>query len=121
MKRYLTLVFAVLLLSTGLSAHAKDMYGALAFSEDDGAWGWSADYATKAKANRVAMDKCQENGESCKVVLTFWNTCAAFANGDGGHGWAYDNNIAKAKKRAIKECNKYASDCEVKVWACTTR
>ncbi|MEM6665864.1 MAG: DUF4189 domain-containing protein [Pseudomonadota bacterium] len=47
-----------------------------------GGWGYRVGYASQAKANRVALNKC---GARCSVVVTFKNTRPAYA-GDGTAG-----------------------------------
>lgn len=102
-------------------ALAGDKYGALAYSKADGAWGWWADANNQASASSNALAKCQEHGSDCEVVLEFWNTCAAFAVGQGGYGWAHGPDENAVQQAAIGYCDEHGSNCSVKVWACTSR
>ncbi|MCE9596885.1 MAG: DUF4189 domain-containing protein [Spirochaetia bacterium] len=114
-------VVATLLALMSTPAFAGDKYGALAYSSGDGAWGWWADANDQASASQNALSKCQEHGSGCKVVLEFWNTCAAFAVGQGGYGWAHNPDENAAQSSAVQYCSQHGTDCEVKVWACTSR
>ena len=48
-----------------------------------GAWGNAYDYPSERAAAQVAQNNC---GGRCTTVKTFYNTCGAIAQGDGG-GW----------------------------------
>ena len=118
-KIYLAIcVFAI---AAATPAFAGDKYGALAFSAGDGAWGWWADANTQASASANALAKCQEHGGNCEVVLEFWNTCAAFAVGNGGQGWAHGPDSNAVQQAAVGYCSEHGTGCAVKVWACTSR
>lgn len=119
MKRLIVAGILAFALATPLLA--GDKYGALAYSSSDGAWGWWADANDQASASRNALAKCQEHGNSCKVVLEFWNTCAAFATGQGGYGWAHGPEPEAVQESAVGYCSQHGTNCEVKVWACTSR
>lgn len=117
-------VMTVLALSAMVASPllAKDMYGALAYSKADGAWGWWADATTQAAASKNALAKCSEHSSGCEVVLEFWNTCAAFATGSGGsYGWAHGPDENQVQSKAVDFCSEHGSGCEVRVWACTSR
>ena len=120
MKKTL-LAAALVAFAIASPAFAGDKYGALAYSKADGAWGWWADSTTQAAASQNALAKCQEHGSDCEVVLEFWNTCAAFATGQGGWGWAHGPDENAVQQSAIGYCSEHGTGCAVKVWACTSR
>ncbi|MBU1247392.1 MAG: DUF4189 domain-containing protein [Proteobacteria bacterium] len=92
------------------------MYGAIAYASD-GSWGWAVDYTDQQSANNAAESQCGD----CEVVLEFQNTCAAFALGDGGEGWASGDDPEEVQYAALDACSSVGTDCEVKNWACTSR
>jgi serine/threonine-protein kinase len=44
------------------AASAEDMYGAIATSDDTGAWGYAYNYPTRAQAEAAALQECGEAG-----------------------------------------------------------
>ena len=54
-------------------------HGAIAFSEETGAVGYSYDHPTRDAAETKALEEC---GPGCKVVQWFRNACGALATGD---------------------------------------
>ena len=57
-------------------------YGAIAYAEHNGAYGFSYHYHSAAEANQHALSDCLAQGAGCKVVISFSETCAALAAGD---------------------------------------
>ncbi|GLB85836.1 hypothetical protein Mkiyose1665_55180 [Mycobacterium kiyosense] len=55
-------------------------YGAIAYAPS-GAWGTAQGYPTKAQAEQIAVDRC--NDKDCRVVISF-NLCGAVAS-DGAN------------------------------------
>ena len=115
----LTLAIWVALLSWSTAALADDNYGAIAFSQSTGNYGFSYDYDSRASAEARAREKCGDH--NCTVVLWFVNACGALATGDGnayGTGWA--SSRREAENIAMSNCRGEASGCSVIRWACTT-
>ncbi len=111
------LAAAALLFWAG-TARADDNYGAIAFSQDDGSYGYAYDYDSRASAESQALAKC--GTDSCSVVLWFMNACGALATGDGnayGTGWA--SSRGEAERIAMSNCE--ANGCSILAWVCTTR
>lgn len=103
-------------IATG-AALAEDMYGAIATSDETGAWGYGYNYPSRAQAESAALQQCGES--DCEVDVWFKNACGAVAK-DGktvGWGWAEDRTEAEAK--ALSSCGSGA--CRVETWACTDR
>jgi hypothetical protein len=100
-------------------ASARDYYGAIAFSVENGALGWAYDYGSRSEAENEATSKC---GDSCSAVLWFRNACGAIATSSDhsyGTGWATERGEAEAI--AMRGCRQHANDCSVSRWVCTTR
>jgi len=101
------------------SASAEDNYGAFAFSENTGAYGYSYDHSSRGSAEKDALNRCSG---SCTVVLWFKNACGALAAGDGhGYGTGWAGNRSRAEEIAMSNCEERTDDCKLLAWACTTR
>ncbi|MBO0759425.1 MAG: caspase family protein [Bradyrhizobiaceae bacterium] len=100
---------------------AANAFGALALDSYRGSlYGYSYNYANVADARARALKEC---GAACTVVVTFQNTCAAFAadqsHANGATGWGYAPTKEQAQNTAISFCRKYGgTSCLVRVWAC---
>lgn len=120
MRKFLTAIFAISLFST--PALAQDYYGAIAYSQDTDAHGWSYDYPTRAEAEARAMSECAQYGRGCEVTTWFRNACGALAVGSNrgwGASWGEDQYAAQAEAMSI--CRRHDKGCDVVRWACTTR
>jgi hypothetical protein len=98
-------------------AAAQDMWGAVAYGAG-GAWAYAYDFPSRAAAQRAALQRC---GGRCGNVLTFVNSCGAYAVGNGAYGWGNDSTREAAIERAMYECRIRTGGCQLRVWACTTR
>jgi hypothetical protein len=102
----------------GSAAYA---FGALAIDSYRGpSYGYSYNYPNVADARARALKEC---GGNCTVVLTYENTCAAFAadqsRPNGATGWAWAPTKEQAQSSALDYCKKYGgTSCLVRVWAC---
>jgi hypothetical protein len=94
-----------------------DCWGAIAYSEG-GAWAWRVNYPSREAARRAVMQACQGR---CTHVLTFHNTCGAYASGPRGYGWGSHTNSGVARAEAMRQCNMRSHGCVERVWGCTTR
>jgi hypothetical protein len=128
MKRLLVLgLLALAVTPVATSAARADCYrpncwGAIAINTSSRAWAWVVNHPDAAVARRYALARCNGN---CNRVLTFRNSCAAYAlANNGGWGWSqgYRDRVG-AESRAMYECNRYnpGQGCRVRVWACTSR
>jgi Domain of unknown function (DUF4189) len=111
--------FWLVLLAAPREAAADDHYGAIAFSQSSGNWGYSFDFASRGGAERDALNRC---GDGCQIVLWFRNACGALASGDDnsyGTGWA--SSRGEAERIAMSGCRENSSKCSVTAWVCTTR
>lgn len=104
------------------TAHAIDYYGAIAFSQETGAHGYSYDYSSQRDAEIQAMAECRKYGRGCEVATWVRNGCAALAVGNG-EGWGGDwgNNRSEAEDKALNRCYQNTGNCQIRRWICTTR
>jgi hypothetical protein len=113
-------VAIAILAATG--AQAAERYGAIAYSPQSGAYGYSYDYNSRADAENVAINNCRQHGTGCEIAIWFRNACGAVATGrNGGWGSAWANSRAAAENMAINYCSNYTTNCSVLVWSCTSR
>jgi hypothetical protein len=97
-----------------------NVWGAIAYSKPDKAFGYSFEHEDEATARRVAMEKCRTRGTACVVQTAFRSACGALAAGGGRVGWGVDRTRQAAEQRALSECAKTgASGCEIQAWACS--
>jgi hypothetical protein len=102
---------------------SRPRYGALAYDDESGAYGWSNEFQDGAGAERKAMAGCQENGSACKIVYDFWNSCAALA-ADRKHRYSIGRADTReaAQDQAIATCQQSTgATCDIEVWACSGR
>lgn len=94
-----------------------DCWGAVAYGPG-GAWAYAVNHPSRAAASQAAQAECKGN---CTHVLTFHNSCGAYASGPDGYGWGNAGDREGAQERALAECNARSSSCAVRVWGCTSR
>jgi len=61
---------------------AYDNYGAIAYSESNGAWGSGYNFSSRAAAEMSAMSRCGRG--DCEIKVWFVNACGALAVGQDG-------------------------------------
>ena len=113
---------AVLVLAWSLAGAgvALAAFGAIAFSPQSGAYGYSYGAGTRAQAERVAMSNCRANGAGCRLLVYFRNACGALAVGNGnGYGFAWAASRGPAEGRAMRECRNRTSSCRIVAWSCS--
>ncbi len=82
------------------------IYGAIAYSKRNGAYGYSHGWNNQKKAEKVALKNCSENGKGCKSEVWFYNSCGAVAS-DGRHvAWGQASTARAAMQQALDKCNK---------------
>ena len=97
-------------------------YGALAYGTESTAWGFSYNQDSADAAARVALEGCKPNGDDCKVVYHFYNTCAALAavEDKGVFATAYAATRGKAEGAAMADCaRQYGDGCVMEVSTCS--
>jgi Domain of unknown function (DUF4189) len=101
---------------------ASTAYGALAYGKDSTAWGFSYGQSSAAVAAKVALDQCKPNGDDCRVVYNFSNTCAALAAVEekGVYAAAHAASRRGAEQAAIAACTRDNGDgCVMEVSTCS--
>jgi len=95
-------------------------FGAIAFSQDSGAYGSSWNYQTRWEAEQRAMKECSMHGYGCKVVMWTRNACAALATSpDDGYGSSWAETKYMAENKALNTCYKYNKSCSILTSFCT--
>jgi hypothetical protein len=96
------------------------VWGAIAYSKPDKAYGYSFELEDQATARKVAMDNCRKHGNNCVVETVFSHACAALAAGGDHIGWGTDRTREGAEKRALSECGLTgAKGCAIQRWVCS--
>lgn len=108
-------------LSAPVGAMARDLYGAIAYSQSTRYHAWATDFNSQNEAENAAMNECYNNASDCKVALWFMNACGALAVGsDGGWGSNWGNNYKQSQNKAIAQCQTVSGGCQVVVTKCIT-
>jgi hypothetical protein len=96
-------------------------YGAIAHGRSSRAWGSSFQWDSEAKAESVAMQNCQENGDDCEVIVWFHDECGAVAASDGGAAfWGLGDGEGQAREDAVNKCVKGGGkNCEIEAAQCS--
>ncbi|WP_448098339.1 DUF4189 domain-containing protein [Luteibacter yeojuensis] len=85
----------------------EDRWGAVVLDSDNGRAGTIEDQPSKSAAIATAMDLCAHNGGTrCELQFTFYNQCAAIAQGIGGGKlkWSMSPDKIDADTRALQRC-----------------
>ena len=85
-------------------------YGAIAFDEATGRYGFSWNEETPSKAEKTALRDCQSGG--CKIVVPVGpRECAALASGEKDKVWGGAKRPTRdaAKLSALENCQKRTS------------
>ena len=101
-------------------AAAQSNYGAIAYSPSTRAIGWSYDHGSRDAAEDAALVICRKQANDC-VTYWFYNACGALAVGSAGYGMAWGADRGIAESNAIRSCQRWTLDCEIKQWVCTSR
>jgi Domain of unknown function (DUF4189) len=101
-------------------ATAQNNYGAIAYSPSTQAIGWSYDHGSRDAAEDAALAICRKQANDC-VTYWFYNACGALAVGSAGYGMAWGADRGVAESNAIRSCQLWTLDCEIKQWVCTSR
>jgi hypothetical protein len=120
MNRFLTTTLMVAAMLVGSATFAAaNQYGALAFSQISGAYGYSYGWRSAGRAQAAAMANCRARGGGCRLIYTFWNQCAALAIGRNlGYGYGASTSLGAAKSVAMANCRINDSGCYIAEYAC---
>ncbi len=96
---------------------AGDLFGAIAYNNEDGSYGYGYNFPDRAGAEARAIQECERvsQGKSCEVLVWFRNACGALAKdrrNNAGSGWGETKEIAQAE--AVASCRSIGDrDCAV--------
>jgi hypothetical protein len=113
------LVLICFVLMQPTAAHSEAAF-AIGQRGDGLGWAYSYNVPTKADAERNALIKCRRENDNCSIILTFRNTCFAFAVQDTGKGWGTDLGIDLSSVRfgAQLRCASTESSCSIRDELC---
>ena len=95
----------------------------IAIATGEGAFGVGKDQPSKRKAQRAALADCSARGGiKCKVYLSTYDQCLAFAGGEATAVGATDQTQGKAEVRVLCMCRSNPSnrDCQVYFSGCSS-
>jgi hypothetical protein len=105
-----------------VAAPAHAAFGAFAYDETTGKYGYSWNETSEKRAEEAALKGCASNG--CKIVFrTGSNQCGAFAMTPNGKIWGGATRPQRdaAEKAALENCQKRAAaggECKVRGSGC---
>jgi hypothetical protein len=98
----------------------QNKWGAIALDKDSGDAGTIIGRDTKENAVHDAMSDCEARGASgCRVVLTYYNQCAAIAWSDNAYGVSGGETVQLAESGALGTCIKKGTNCKIVYSACS--
>ncbi|MBC7739486.1 MAG: DUF4189 domain-containing protein [Candidatus Saccharibacteria bacterium] len=119
MRKSATLLIICALSLAAAPAMAEKVFGAIAFSNSTGKFGWVKNTATKSDAQSEAVVQC--GVDDCDTVVVFPN-CAALSVGDGfGMGFSADKSASKAEDTALAQCDGFTTNCIISTSFCNDK
>jgi hypothetical protein len=116
------LLFAMIAsLGVALADESAISYGAIAYGAKSTAYGYVFNKRTQQEAERGALADCRPNGDDCKLVASFSNSCAAVSaiESKGVFSTGNGSTEEEAKNNALKTCERSrGKGCELEVWTC---
>lgn len=95
-------------------------WGAISIDSVKAASGAVTGRMSRRQAEDDAQDQCVENGgKACQLVISYDNSCAAVAWAPGGAMTASDSDLDAAKDRAMHNCAKRKTGCQIVYSACS--
>jgi hypothetical protein len=97
-------------------------YGAVAYDSVSGAEGHTTDQTSKSQSESTAVSLCaQHGGKSCKVLVSYYNQCAAIAQVQGGGqmGTGRSLHSQQAEQLAMEACGQAQTTCKIVYSACS--
>jgi len=98
-------------------------YGAIAYGKTKKAYGTSFKWASRARAEQMALQKCGQYGNDCEIAVWFKNQCGAVVTRSDSQifYWGLGETEGEAKSVAMKECAKNnGHKCEVLIAQCAS-
>jgi hypothetical protein len=109
------LALLIVALDAAAARHGnRQLWGAIAYNNKTGAYGYAIDLKTKRDAETEAFNKC---GSGCDLIKTFRDACGVVAVGGKRVTWDTGASREIAETKALKKCG---DGCAIKVWACTS-
>jgi len=98
-----------------------DSWGALAFSEINGAVGVAARMSSEQAARESALSDCRAAGgeDKCKLETTYYNQCVALAWGEKFSSTSRAETVELASGLAMKACDKGSRNCKIVYSECS--
>jgi hypothetical protein len=97
-----------------------DQWGAIALDSGTGQAGTVTNKNSERDAKNGALGDCGRNGASnCKIMLTYYNQCAAVAFGAGFSSMQSDASLDKAKDTALSRCEAKGASCKIVYTGCS--
>lgn len=117
----LLLGVAVCLVPQVTFSQSKNTYGAIAYSTQTGAHGYSHNYPSRRTAEKEAVANCRKfGGRNCSVTVWFYERCGALATGsDRGWGSSSHQNKQRANAEAMSFCRKHDRNCKIVASVCS--
>jgi Domain of unknown function (DUF4189) len=97
-------------------------FGAIAYSESTGSYGYSYKFANRKQAETEARNQCaNKGGRNCKVATWYVDSCGALAKSSHGPwGVGQKNSQQAAQKEAQAYCKQHGGrDCSVVFTGCS--
>ncbi len=94
-----------------LYPNKKASYGAVAVSKKAAKSGGSRNFSTLKKAKDAALNQC--NVSDCKILVVVKNRCVAVAFANKHSYWTKSSNLSRAKRVALKNCQKSNKNCKI--------
>jgi hypothetical protein len=95
-------------------AGRNQYFGAIAYHEGSGSFGWASDRRTSREARIEALEQCGR--QECVVVAAVSRACAALAKNSKKFAVQKGATRKEAETRALGKCG---AQCELVVWTCT--
>tara|TARA_R110002020_G_scaffold12842_5_gene46686 strand:+ start:1952 stop:2332 length:381 start_codon:yes stop_codon:yes gene_type:complete len=111
--------FAAAILAATAGAASADNFGAIAFSQGTGGFGFSYDHGSRRDAENRAMAECRARTRGCKVAIWFKNACGSVARGPNGWGSAWAGSRRQAEQAALRNCSQHSRGCRTLAWSCS--
>ncbi len=113
-------VLAAALVMTVTGAVFGAEWGAIAYSPETHALGYTSNYSTKPAAESNALAYCDDHASDCRIVVYFHDACGALAVGPhGGWGSNWGNSRASAEAAALANCRPHDNACRIIRWQCS--
>ena len=100
--------------------HWATRWGAIAVDGKAGKFGAIDGSGSKRHASKAAIAECKRNGgRRCKIMLTYYNQCAALASGSTSSISYHAPEQEQAVRGALESCGAKDGDCQVYFAGCS--